>query len=467
MTGQPWWIEFGTGKRVWTYIVRGRHAAKAEGAVYISSTSQTVNQPDALRLLLDRILDGADVILVTEGDGGRMLLDLAADCLTGLRSRVLRAADVLPSALGVPTSLAPLAGQPKTSVPDDEVLSRDFKGLTVLDETCDRIVLLVSNAHALQLPALRYIQLASRFGAHLRLVFCGRPGLFDALDTGELAWLRTRLTAGLVLALAAPIPGAADTLPVLPSAHVDAAGWAGATALPISAARNPGVFASRPSRTFWLGAGASLALGGAACLMLSMRPGDADGPAVSQQVASVGQPLTPAIPPPEMPAADGAAFRAGSEADPALPGVPAPHATTLMSDGQSADLGSRPSLPLTPAPAVAPGAVITVWSQTKLGALEAAPNDLQPPGVPPGLARSLDRQSVPVVPPRVATAVVGNRARRVVEARVRPAPPPRDDQWLAPQPVVGSWGLSVGQTPRYIGSYAAGADGVRTFRLEP
>jgi hypothetical protein len=429
-----------------------------------------MNQPDALRLLLDRILGGADVTLVNEGDGGHVLLALAADCLAGLRSRVLRAAEVLPGTLGAAMPAPHVAEPSKASVPDDELLTRSFQALTVLDQTCDRIVLLVGDAHALQHSALRYIQFASRSGPHLQLVFCGTRKFFDLLNVEEFAWLRARLMAGLVVTLAAPIAETSDASPGLPFAPDGPAAWSGETDAPLPGAQRPAVSASMPSRILWLGALALLGLGGAACLTLSMQNGKAGGPAASRQAAAVIQPPMP----PEPPAASVAgaqvlgdiASRADSEARPAAPDTQAPHPPVTASDVQDAGPGSPSSMP--PAPSTtAPSASITVWSQTKAGTSEAEPNERRLPEPLPDPARSLGRQNVPAVSSRSAAAAAASRARRFKEARDQSAPLPAGDRWLAPQPAFGSWEPPSGRSPRYIGSYATDANGVRTFHLEP
>ena len=234
--------------------------------MYMSSAAKPVNQPDALRLLLDRILRGGDATLIAESDASRVLLDLAADCLSGRRIRIIRAADVLPSHSAALMRSAHAAGQAKAGMPDDEALSRSFQTLTVLDPSCDRIVLLVGDAHALPHLALRYIQFVSRSAAHLQLVFCGTQALFDPLNIEEFTRLRARLGAGLALTLAAPIPEDRDAPP--PSVPDHPAARAGKAAALRPGARRPAVSASKRSWPRLLGALALLGLGGAAGLML-------------------------------------------------------------------------------------------------------------------------------------------------------------------------------------------------------
>ena len=437
--------------------------------MYISSPVQPVNQPDALRLLLDRIFGGADVILITEGDGGRVLLDVAADCLAERRSRILWAAEVLPGTLGVPMPLPRAAGQSKTNVLDDELLTHGFQALTMLDQTCDRIVLLVSDAHALQPSALRYIQFAGRSGAPLQFVFCGTRKFFDLLNAEEFAWLRARLKDGLVVTLAPPIAETPDVPPGLPAVPKDPAAWVEETAVPLLNARRPAVSASTPSWILRLGAMALLGLGGAACLVLSMRNGGADGPTASRQATAViqpsGSPEPPAMPAPGTPVVGSSVSRSDLAAGTAAPGVPAPDPSGMDSDVQSAGPGSPSIIP--PAPAL-PEAVITVRPQSVAGMPEPEPNALQPPESAPGQVHSPGRHNASAAASRIAGAAPGSRARRLKEARDQSVPlPAGDDQWLATQPAFSSREVPDGRSPRYIGSYATDANGVRMFRLGP
>jgi len=427
----------------------------------MSSAAHPVNQPDALRLLLDRILRGADAAMIAEGDAARVLLALTADCLSGRRIRVLRAAEVLPNRPAAAAPWAHVAGQAKPGVPDD-VLSRSFQALTVLDPACDRIVLLVSDAHALPHSALRYIQFASRSAAHLQLVFCGTRAFFDLLRIEEFTWLRVRLGAGLALTLAAPIPDDRDAPP--PSVPDDPAAWAEEAAAPRPGAQRPAVSASRRSWPLLLGAMALLGLGGAAGLMLGLRSGGADRPAAIQQAASVvaQSPAPLDAPAPAMPAA-GAASQADQEATPAAPDSLPPRPPAMAGDAQGAGPGAPSNMPAAPPAAGAPGALVTVRSPPRAGITGSEPRPSEPP---PGLARNLTRPNAPTASSRVAATALSNRMRQLREAREQSAPP-TDNQWTSSEPAFGSWTAPVSQSPRYIGSYTTDANGVRMFRLEP
>lgn len=414
--------------------------------MYISGVAKPVNQPDALGLLLNRIPRGGDAVLIADGEAGRVLLDLAADSLSGRRTRILRVADVLPGRLAALTPMAQAAGPAKGSVPEDEALSRSFQAMTVLDPACDRAVLLVGDAHALPRPALRYIQFAARSAAHLQLVFCGTRALFDVLNVEEFTWLRLRLKAGLVLTLAAPIPEDFDEPPVPVSVPDDPAAWAGEAATLVPGAQRPAVSAGRRSWPLRLGALAVLGLGGAASLMLAVRGGGADRPEASQQALSVVMqpPVPAAAPAPGTPVAD-----AAPQADPGA-------ASAATPDTRGAGPGSPPAVPATLPALGAPGTIAAMPSQPRAVVPEPEP--------PPGLARSVGRPAGLAAASRPATATPGNRARRLREARDQG---PRDDDWAQPQPEFGSWTAPSTQPTRYIGSYTTDASGVRAFRPGP
>ena len=418
----------------------------------MSSAAQPVNQPDALRLLLDRLHRGADAALIAGGDGARVLLDLVADCLSGRRTRVIRAEEVLPSG-------------PAAPMRDDAALRRSFQALTKLDGACDRIVLLVGDAETLPHPALRYIQFASRTAPHLQLVFCGTRAFLDALNPEEFAQLRARLTAAPVLALAAPITEEADAPPPPPAVPDEPPAWAGEAAAPLLDAWGPAVSARKRSRGLPLGAMALLGLtllglGGAAGFVLGLQ-GVADRPATGQQAASI-QPTTPSdASAPATPVA-GITPRADPEPRAASDALPAP---AVAGGAQGAGPGSPPGEQPAPAQAGTPSPVVTVRSPPKPG----SPEDSRSSESPTSLARSSGRPSSAAPSRAAAMAALDSRIRRLREARDQAAPPPRDDEWAPSQPAF-SWTApdsSPPPPPRYIGSYAADANGVRVFRPEP
>ena len=418
--------------------------------MYMSSAAKPVNQPDALHLLLNRVHGGGDATLIADGDAAGVLLDLAADCLSGRRTRVLWAAEVLPSRL-------------TAGVPDDDALSQSFQAMTVLDGECDRIVLLIEDAHALKRSALRYIQLAGRTAAHLQLVFCGTRAFFDLVNAEEFTWLRTRLATGLVLTLAAPIiEGDEEDAPPVPASVPDRpAAWAGVVATPLPVAHGPAVSTGRRSWPLWLGALALLGLGGMGGFMLAAG-GGAGRPAARQQAASVVQsPALPNAPAPGMPPAGNAPRADRGPVPTAVPDAPSQPAAAGEAQGAGPGPGPRAGVPAAPPSAKAPGARVTVWAPPRAAAPEAEPR----PEAPPSLARSLGRPGAPAASSRAAAAQ-GSRARRPRDLRDEPAPP-REDQWAPPEPAFGSWTAPVSPPTRYIGSYATDANGIRVFHPEP
>lgn len=123
---------------------------------------------------------GRDEHVLLPAGVSRAVLDDVATRLTALRSRVLR-----PSTAGLltlPGLLAQIVGRTPDAALEASDLERGFELLTVgLD--CDRIVLLLDRADALDEAALRYLQMAIR-GAPLRLLFVGGSRL-DELLAGE------------------------------------------------------------------------------------------------------------------------------------------------------------------------------------------------------------------------------------------------------------------------------------------
>lgn len=412
-------INFETRKRLQHYTAGVENPAKAGHVVYISSTAQPVSRRDALPVVLDRVLGGDDVVVIHGGDEGRVLLESVGDHLVGQRSRILRATEVLPGSLGLPVQAPRAVGPSKAGVPDDELLAHGVQALTVLDQTCDRIVLLVSDAHALQHSAFRYIQLVSRAGSHLQFVFCGTRKLFDVLNEKEFAWLHARLMAGLVVTLAAPDAKAWNISPSLPAVADEPAAWVVETAVPPAVARRLAAPISMRSRILCLGALALLGVGGAAYLTRGTRNGEADGPAASQRAAAVVQspatPELPAVPAPGLQAVDGAASHAGLEASRATPDAPAAHPPVMAGTVLGATPGPAPSMSPTPLAAAASRTLITVWPQPETGMAEAEPGQPKPPEL--GQAQSPGGQDVPSVPSRVAVAPV-------VEPPGPPEPPP-------------------------------------------
>jgi hypothetical protein len=218
--------------------------------------------PDALRRLLDQVMSGGDAVV--DGPGASVLLDQAAALLAARRSRVLRAAAAGPDGLGLEELMAQVAGRAEPGSPGDTSLEQGAQALTVLDARCDRIVLLLDDAETVRPAALRYVQLACRTSAKLRLVLAGMP---DGVDGAEFASLRARLQVQPVLMLDGSLPNAlpAPQVPVAPVIRPDRPPAARRLAAPPS--ERPRLAAQATARRTWL---AAAALGMAGCIAVGV-----------------------------------------------------------------------------------------------------------------------------------------------------------------------------------------------------
>ncbi|MGI4953465.1 MAG: hypothetical protein ACRYGM_16800 [Janthinobacterium lividum] len=217
--------------------------------------------PDALRHLLDQVMAGRDAVV--DGPGASVLLDQAAALLAARRLRVLRAAAAGPEGLGLQELMAQVAGGPDAGSPDGTSLEQGAQALTVLDGRCDGIVLLLDDAETVQPTALRYIQLACRTSAKLRLVLAGMP---EGLDGAEFASLRARLQAQPVLVLDGSLPNVVpQPAPRAPAARPEQPPVAWRLAAPPS--ERPKLAVQATSRRTWL---AAAALGMAGCVAVGV-----------------------------------------------------------------------------------------------------------------------------------------------------------------------------------------------------
>ncbi len=401
-------------------------------------TALPTTQREAVRRLLNQVLVGTDVAVPNEGDGGRALLDTAAEALRDLRSRALRVGASSSGSISLSNLMAQITGQPDLAAHDDQVLEQGFQALTVLDSSCDRVVLLISDAHRLQRAALRYVQFACRAGAKLQLVVAGNHEFFDMLAADEFAPLRARLAVAPgsdPAALPVPKPPApmhsppAHDVPALPTPGLHASADARllpGPALPAGARR-------QSQRVAWVAAG----LGMTALVALGLWTGQRGWRAPQQHAPSIMELATPATPPPT---ATANAQQPGNGAPAAMPGVAPPEAEppSVTPSANQAELGPKPPEPEPP--------------------LAAAPGTPQPPSQDVG---------------RRATA-----APRVATVARPPGLRPRNPQdWEAPSPPPQAWQPSPAASsapeqpairpPQYIGTYTTDANGVRKFRLNP
>lgn len=132
------------------------------------------------------------------------VLSRVAKMLPSLRIRVIHVQAPKQGKLSLPdlvrTLVAPVQGHmPDHDSCDQDDIERAFETLTVPGEGYDRVALLVDGSQTLSAAFLRYIQLASQLGPHLRVVLAGPPGFQAVLASSELDSLRRRLTCELTI----------------------------------------------------------------------------------------------------------------------------------------------------------------------------------------------------------------------------------------------------------------------------
>ncbi|MBC7800390.1 MAG: hypothetical protein H7Z10_07195 [Gemmatimonadaceae bacterium] len=152
------------------------------------------------------VVQGHHVLLPADVPPG--FVDEVVDRLAVRRNRVIRPATRDP--LTLPGLLAQVVGRPADGTLDPADLETGFDLLTNPGREFDRIVMVLDRADALDAPALRYIQLATR-DAPLRLVFVGGPGLHSLLAREEFAATRRVLGRPLSEASRVASPPAASS----------------------------------------------------------------------------------------------------------------------------------------------------------------------------------------------------------------------------------------------------------------
>lgn len=372
--------------------------------------------PEAVSRLIDQVMTGGDAVL--DGPGAAAVLDQAAGPLASQRCRVLRVAPSGPGGLRLSGLVAQVAGEPDLDAQDDASLEAGRHALTVLDKGCDRIVLMVAGAGAMDAMALRYLQLACRTGPSLRLVLAGLPG---ALDEAEFSYLRTRLGARPVLASAgAPLTPASAVGTGMGGMGMGGAGMAGAGSaaagpdrpaaprLAVQLPGRPGAAGSAPPR--WVRPAAA-ALGVVACAALA---------GLAAYAPSLPVPAGPQVPAAQ-PAIQAAA---GSPSAALLPAVPA----GPVQAPSAVPLTRAPDSPVSIAPAsTAPAAAVPASSAS----LQPLP---VPPVPPPARSRAMLRQAEARLRDPLLLGRRNQPLPRTVASR-RAVPPTRAD--LPRQPWAG------------------------------
>jgi len=114
------------------------------------------------------------------------------------RTRILRVAPPL----ALPAFMEQIAAN---AGPDTGSLEQGFNALTTLDATCDRIALIVEDAHLLPPETLRYIDLSFWSAPHLQVILAGQPEMTGLLALEGYTTLRKRLAFKIVVP-SAPLP---------------------------------------------------------------------------------------------------------------------------------------------------------------------------------------------------------------------------------------------------------------------
>ncbi len=370
----------------------------------ISIPSPALGQPDIFDRLMNEVVSGRDVSIIAPDGAADALLDKATRSLAIQDSRVFRMAATASDGLSIARMVAEVTGRLERAQQDDRVLEEAFNNLTVLDGTCERIVLLVSGAEALQRSTLRYLQFIMQVGPRLQVVFAGAPGFLTALGTYEFAPLHARLTARAAIMLDPASP------------------------IPVSLPRRVGL------GRYGVLAGCGAAM--AACIAFagwSLRYDP--GPAHAQQAA---------VRPDALPGAAGPALPAPLPAPLPVP-APAPVAAPVPPG-----LATPPAAPVLPAPA-APGL------------MDAAPPVRSADSDPRDSKVRLEALSAELEAARHQsrrTAAVARRSpRAAILAEPLPAPPD-----IPPRPPAESQEAAADKRERLIGSYTTDANGVRAFR---
>lgn len=327
--------------------------------------------------------------LITGPDGtSGALLQAVAMRLASSRTRVLR--------VGPPLDLPGFLNQAARAggAAGGTALEQGFAALTDPGPSCDRIALLVEDAHLMPDATLRYIEFAMHAGPHLCVALAGQPGIADTLGLPGYAGLRRRLPLQLAL------------LPAQPAASVAVPRTAPAEALPANAApvRRRGIRAWREM------AGVALAAGVAVLLWTRTGPPPADGAPASVQAQPAGAMLAAPPPSPQsgavQPAANltsagptsagptSAGSVAAEEAEPTPPVMKRAAAGPTAAEPDPAPSGTLAGLPSAPQPdPAAPGdpgeaagpatAVATIEppAVTEASRSPATAPDLQPPGL--------------------------------------------------------------------------------------
>ena len=127
------------------------------------------------------------------------LLDEAENELSSHGLRCVRVYGPASGGLTLRDLVAQIVARADPDALTDGDLKAGFATLTEPGEGCDRVALLITEAHNLLPSAMRYIQLACRTSPKLRVALAGQPGLAAVLAQDEFADLLQRITRTLEL----------------------------------------------------------------------------------------------------------------------------------------------------------------------------------------------------------------------------------------------------------------------------
>ena len=155
-----------------------------------------LSQAQAAARVMSAVAHGDECVslLCRPGLSAAAVLDEAENELSRHGLRCIRVYGPASGGLTLRDLVAQIVARADPDALTDDDLKAGFTTLTEPGAGCDRVVLLVTEAHNLLPSAMRYVQLACRSGPKLRIALAGQPSLAAVLAQDEFADLRQRLT---------------------------------------------------------------------------------------------------------------------------------------------------------------------------------------------------------------------------------------------------------------------------------
>lgn len=353
--------------------------------------------------LVAAVSDGASVLLISQAEVATCLRAVG-HLLSAARARVLH---VRP-----PLGLTDFMEQAASAfpAPGQNALERGFESLTALDADCDRIVLLVEDAHLLPHPTLRYIEMALRAGPHLQVVLAGLPALADTLAMAGFASLGQRLSVRVDILEPEP-----DPLPLPPVA----------IALASRRSWRPAALAASVALVAW-----SLQSFPVAPAVPTIAAADAVIKPASEPAPPVASAAVPAVPAP-VPVAEAAPIP-----QPAVPVIVAEVPADALPEvaPTPAPVAEASAGPSVPSPEVATSTGVAETPEERHLALPVPPLRVSPSPASTLPPRQVAARSTPVRPERVASLAPAQNQRRcrdiVLRAQLGETPDDGDRTFL-------------------------------------